>query len=153
MKNILGLALLLATVSTPAFAKENKCAVATTTQIEKQFDKFNDAWRTKKPEEVTKLFADDAVLLATVANDPRTTKEGINDYFVSFLKKSPVAHIHPNKIAIDCNTAYNVGTWTIDVVDPNTGAPGKVEARYSFIYRFTNGEWKIVHLHSSKMPN
>ena len=33
------------------------------------------------------------------------------------------------------------------------GATGdKVKARYSFIYKFEDGEWKIAHHHSSMMP-
>ena len=33
------------------------------------------------------------------------------------------------------------------------GATGdKVKARYSFIYTYEDGEWKIAHHHSSQMP-
>jgi hypothetical protein len=27
-----------------------------------------------------------------------------------------------------------------------------VRARYSFIYAYQNGQWRIAHLHSSMMP-
>jgi hypothetical protein len=32
------------------------------------------------------------------------------------------------------------------------GARSDVKARYSFIYTWENGDWKIAHLHSSMMP-
>jgi hypothetical protein len=42
------------------------------------------------------------------------------------------------------------GTWTL--TDPVTHAQSRAAARYSFIYRFDGGEWRIDHLHSSLMP-
>ena len=33
------------------------------------------------------------------------------------------------------------------------GATGdKVKARYTYVYQFEDGEWKIAHHHSSVMP-
>ena len=128
------------------------CASASTAQIESQFAKFNNAWATKSPSTVTALFAKDAVLLATLSNKPRTNHTEIEDYFVGFLKKSPVGAINSSTIKIDCNTASRVGTWTVSLTDPATGTTTDVKARYSFIYSYEGGQWKIAHLHSSVMP-
>jgi uncharacterized protein (TIGR02246 family) len=138
--------------ATTASAKSMQCAPVSAAAVEGQFAKFSDAWATKDPAKVTALFTKDAVLLATVSNKPRTTPEGINDYFVSFLKNSPVGTINTSTVKLGCNTAARLGTWTVTFTDAKTGAKTDVKARYSFIYRMEGGQWKIDHLHSSMMP-
>ena len=133
-------------------AKSAKCAAVSQTQVEGLFTDFNNAWATKNPDTVTALFTKDAVLLATVSNKPRTDHAGIRDYFVGFLKPSPVGTIDTSTVKIGCNTASRVGTWTVTVTDADSGAKTDIKARYSFIYRMESGNWKIDHLHSSKMP-
>jgi uncharacterized protein (TIGR02246 family) len=129
-----------------------RCVPVTVQSVEGQFSKFNAAWASKDPEKVTALFTRDAVLLPTVSNTPRTTPEGINDYFVKFLQGSPVGTINTSTVKLGCNMASRLGTWTVTFTDAKTGAKNDVKARYSFIYRLENGVWKIDHLHSSMMP-
>lgn len=128
------------------------CPASSTADIAAQFERFNDSWATLDPDVVTALFTDEPVLLPTVSNTPRTTPAGVRDYFVSFLRNSPVARIETSTIEIDCHTASRVGTWTVTLTDATTGQTRDVHARYSFIYRFEDGAWKIDHLHSSMMP-
>lgn len=137
----------------PALAKGKAvCVKPTAAQIDAQFTAFNNAWATKNPDTVTALFDDDAVLLATVANKPRTDPAGIRDYFVTFLKNSPVGTINSSTIKSGCNWALRAGTWTVALTNPTTGEKTDVKARYSFLYQFEDGQWKIEHLHSSAMP-
>jgi hypothetical protein len=65
---------------------------------------------------------------------------------------SPVGTINSSTVKIGCNTAARLGTWTVTVMDPSTGAKTDIKARYSFLYRIEDGAWKIDHLHSSMMP-
>jgi uncharacterized protein (TIGR02246 family) len=142
-------------IAVPTHAKPSqsvKCAKVTQAEVESLFGAFNNAWATKNPDIVTQLFTKDAVLLATVSNTPRTDHAGIRDYFVGFLKPSPVGTINSSTVKIGCNTAARVGTWTVTVTDSATGAKTDIKARYSFLYRIENGTWKIDHLHSSMMP-
>jgi uncharacterized protein (TIGR02246 family) len=132
--------------------KVQRCAPLTTQAVEAQFAKFNAAWASKDPAKVASLFTRDAVLLPTVSNTPRTTPEGINNYFVKFLEGSPVGTINTSTVKLGCNMASRLGTWTVTFTDAKTGAKNDVKARYSFIYRMENGAWKIDHLHSSMMP-
>lgn len=159
LKTALIPAIVVAGMASPALAKAPapaattaKCAAATAPKIERLFDTFNAAWATKDPAKVTALFAQDAVLLATVSNTPRTNPAAVNDYFVGFLKKSPVGSIDTSTLRIGCNIAYRLGTWTVKLTDPETGKVTDVKARYSFIYKPEGGVWKIAHLHSSMMP-
>jgi uncharacterized protein (TIGR02246 family) len=128
------------------------CAPVTTATVESQFKVFNDAWASKNPDTVTALFARDAVLLATVSNTPRTNPEAIKDYFVSFLKGDPVGTINTSTIKLGCNMAVRMGTWTVGLTNQNSGMRNDVKARYTFIYAYEDGQWKIAHLHSSMMP-
>ncbi|WP_218939609.1 SgcJ/EcaC family oxidoreductase [Sphingorhabdus profundilacus] len=154
-KYIMGAAIAAAMIAVPAQAKTTqsmKCAVVSQANIDGLFTEFNNAWATKNPDLVTKLFTKDAVLLATVSNKPRLNHAEIRDYFVSFLKGSPVGSINSSSYKMGCNTAARLGTWTVQLTDAATGAKTDVKARYSFIYRLEDGKWKIDHLHSSMMP-
>lgn len=144
------------TLAVPAVASASAtaatCPTSTIADVEAQFARFNGAWQTGNPDAVTALFTRQPVLLATVSNTPRTDTASVRDYFVSFLKGKPVGRIETSTIEIDCQTATRVGTWTVTLTDARTGAVTDVRARYSFIYRFEDGDWKIDHLHSSMMP-
>ncbi len=87
-----------------------------------------------------------------MANVPRTDHAGIRDYFVSFLKGSPVGKIDTRTVKSGCNWALQAGTWTVTLTDPASGVKNDVKARYSFLYQFEDGKWRIEHLHSSAMP-
>jgi uncharacterized protein (TIGR02246 family) len=154
-KYLFALAVTAAMVTAPAqakIAKSVKCTAVSQAQVESLFTDFNNAWATKNPDTVTSLFTKDAVLLATVSNTPRTDHVGIRDYFVGFLKPSPVGTINTSTVKMGCNTAARLGTWTVTVTDAATGAKTDIKARYSFVYRMEGGKWKIDHLHSSMMP-
>jgi uncharacterized protein (TIGR02246 family) len=155
IKFIITAAMAAAVIAVPAQAKSPKsmkCAVVSQANVEGLFTDFNKAWATKDPATVTKLFTKDAVLLATVSNKPRLNHEEIKDYFVSFLKGSPVGTIDSSTFKMGCNTAARMGTWTVSLTNLNSGDRNDVKARYTFIYRIEDGEWKIDHLHSSMMP-
>ena len=139
-------------MATTAQAKSERCAVVSKAQVESWFTAFNDAFATKKPATVAALFTKDAVLLPTISNKPRTTPAEVEDYFVKFLKGSPVGAVNSSTIKMGCNSIARVGTWTVGMTDPSTGAKSDVKARYSFIYKREGGQWKIDHLHSSLMP-
>ncbi|WP_298162390.1 SgcJ/EcaC family oxidoreductase [Brevundimonas sp.] len=139
-------------VSPQPGASDTACPAISPAGVEAQFERFNAAWATQDPDVVTALFTEEPVLLPTLSNVPRTTRESIRDYFVGFLRNRPVGRIDTSSVEIDCRTASRVGTWTVTLTDPASGAARDVAARYSFIYRFEQGDWKIDHLHSSVMP-
>ena len=136
----------------PARGTNPACHRLTPVQLDQQFAEFNASWASKSPDAVAALFDDDAVLLATVASVPRTDRAGIRDYFVKFLKGSPVGRIDTTTIKSGCNWALRMGTWTVVMSDPATGAKTDVKARYTFLYQFEDGKWRIEHLHSSVLP-
>lgn len=97
---------------------------------------------------VADRYAKNAILLPTVSDAPRTTREGITDYFTSFLKNKPQGVISDGVTLSGPNWAEDAGVYQFTM-----GADGsKVLARYSFVYVKEDGEWKIAHHHSSAMP-
>lgn len=126
------------------------CAAVSKDQVAALFDRWNASLATKDPAKVAANYAADAVLLPTVENTA-TTPDQIKGYFTKFLKKSPNGKIDTRLVNLGCNEAFDVGTYTFDVTGED-GKTSKVAARYSFIYELRDGEWKIVHHHSSAMP-
>lgn len=162
LKKIAVLTALTLAVQSAAFAAEagkpmvyagvaSKPADARQAEIASLFDRWNAALATGNADEVTKLYAPDAVLEPTVSNHVRTTPTEIRDYFTSFLKSKPRGTINYQQIRLmDDNTALNTGVYTFDLV--KNGKAQKVQARYTYVYEKLNGEWKIINHHSSAMP-
>ena len=117
-------------------------------QIAGLFDRWNASLKTLDADRVTANYASNGVLLATVANEPLTTPAAIRGYFDKFLKVEPQGTINKRFVTIGCNTAQDVGTYTFAFKDGST-----VAARYTYVYAFADGQWKIAHHHSSAMPN
>ena len=131
-------------------AQKISCIATTKTQIAELFERWDKSLSTKDPDIVASNYDRDAVLLPTLSNFPRTSREEIREYFEEFLEKSPLAVINTRKIKLLCNEAYDVGTYTFYLNDH--GTPKTVHARYSFIYHYRDGKWLISHHHSSLMP-
>ena len=120
----------------------------TDTEVRALFTKWNDALATLDPKAVAACYAPNAVLLPTVSDVARTTPAKIEDYFVGFLKKKPQGVITDGNIIIGTNWAQDAGIYEFTM-----GSDGsKVKARYSYVYMYDAGEWKITHHHSSVMP-
>lgn len=144
----------VATIPVVAEAKTNaaKCVAVTQAQVDGLFKEFNDGFQTRNPDVVTALFSKDAVLLPTVSGKMRTDAAGIRDYFVGFLANKPFGTVTESETTVGCNMATRVGNWTVKLTNPTTGEVSEASARFSFIYVYEDGKWKIAHLHSSLRP-
>jgi len=117
-------------------------------EVRALFYLWNDALATGNSEIVANRYAKDPILLPTVSDTPRTDFPLIKDYFDAFLTKKPQGKILDGKIRIGNNWAQDAGIYEFTM-----GVDGsKVKARYSYVYVFEGGEWKISHHHSSIMP-
>lgn len=117
-------------------------------QVRALFFLWNEALQTKDSAIVAKRYSKNAVLLPTVSDIPRTSYESIKNYFDNFLKNKPSGKIVDGKIVIGVNWAQDAGIYEFAM-----GATGqRVKARYSFVYVFEDGKWRIAHHHSSVMP-
>merc|ERR1712151_84020 len=117
-------------------------------EVRSLFNLWNDALATLEPTKVADRYSSKAVLLPTVSDVPRTDYPGIVDYFTNFLKLKPQGEILSGDIIIGTNWAQDAGIYEFTM-----GATGaKVKGRYTYVYVFEDGEWKISQHHSSVMP-
>lgn len=128
------------------------CARIAPQQVAALFNRWNAALKTGNPDAVTRDYTPDAILIPTVANDPRIGSKAIRAYFVDFLKKQPQGAITGRTIRIGCNFALDAGTYTFTLKGDQPGSTTEVPARYTFLYEPRGGQWLIVHHHSSAMP-
>lgn len=123
------------------------CRAADSSEIAGLFDRWNASLATLDPDKVTANYAPEAVLLPTVSNQMRRSPAEIRDYFVKFLKNGPQGKIDQRTIRVGCNVAQDVGSYTFQFKDGST-----VQARYTYVYEWVQGQWLIAHHHSSAMP-
>lgn len=137
--------------SKTAAPSANTCVMADDAAVADLFRKWNLALATLDSSKVAALYWPNAVLLPTVSNVPRTDTALITDYFDHFLKKSPRGTIVRRITHHACNVSVDAGLYDFSVMDP-AGNASTVSARYTFVYTYRDGEWKIQHHHSSAMP-
>ncbi len=137
-------------IDTPSDNETVTCQPTTKKLVEELFNKWNNALQTGNAKTVATLYAEDAILLPTVSNLPRTTPEEIEDYFKHFLKKKPYGIIKQRNIKQGCNKITDAGIYDFEVI--SNGKKEIVPARYTFVYEYRHKQWLIIHHHSSMMP-
>lgn len=120
-------------------------------EIAALFKLWNDALAHGDANKVADRYAPNAVLLPTLSNKVRKTREGIIDYFKHFLESKPSGKIKESTITILSPTvAIDSGIYVFTLT--KDGKEQQVEARYTFVYELRDGTWVIVNHHSSVMP-
>ena len=152
------LALAVALLAPPVLALEASpypstqqapCSPLDERQVEGLFESWNQALATGDPAQVAQLYGDHALLLPTLSSELRETPEAITDYFNSFLARHPSGSVTHRQIRFGCNGAVDAGTYRFTLHDPEA----TVEARYTFVYGLEDGQWRILHHHSSLQPS
>jgi len=147
MRYLTSVALLLL----PLAASAEDCAKLDAKGVAALFDDWNLALSSLDAHEVSARYWPDAVLLPTQSNTPRTSGAMITDYYEHFLARRPRGRIDSRRITLGCNLAIDTGTYSFSLMS-DKGAVSEVPARYSFVYQYRDGAWKILHQHSSAMP-
>ena len=106
------LILSLALCAIPYAAQAETCKPTTESEIADQFERWNDMLKTGNPDKVVSMYEDDAVLLPTMSNTPRLTRDAKRDYFVHFMEKHPVGSINSRAVRIGCNDAIASGLYS-----------------------------------------
>ena len=102
--------------------------------------------RTNDPKQVASLYHDDGLLLGTFSDIERKGHDLILAYFENLLKSQvDVEIITQHKHETDSITV-NSGLYNF-IVDGKT-----VKARFSFVFKKTGDDWKILSHHSSVLP-
>jgi uncharacterized protein (TIGR02246 family) len=131
-----------------ASARTEVCKATDEQEIAALFDRWNRSLQSGDPRKVVANYAERSILLPTLSNKPLLTAAEKEDYFHHFLKNKPVGKVNLRIIEIGCNTAVDAGLYTFTF-----GTTGdKVEARYTFTYKWDGKQWLITSHHSSMMP-
>ena len=116
-------------------------------EILELFELWNNAIQSNEPRNVVTLYDESAILLPTISNKVRHNHDEIMDYFVNFLAKNPVGKINKSNVRIFDDIAINSGIYTFNFKDGTSA-----QARFTFVYRIINKQWKIIEHHSSLLP-
>lgn len=130
-------------------AHKERCHSATKKEINSLFDRWNQSLQSGDPNQVVKNYANSSILLPTLSNKLRLTKDEKLDYFEHFLAKKPVGKIEVSDVELDCNTAFDAGIYNFTFGDGSVA-----RARYTYTYKWfpEQKEWLITSHHSSLMP-
>jgi len=132
-----------------AISVAENCAPIAESKVKELWTKWNAALQTLEPEKVAEMYHPESVLLPTLSNQARPNIKTKLDYFEHFLQKKPVGYIKEDYVSVQtCNLATYNGIYTFDL----TAVGKKVDARFTYVYTFEDGEWKIKTHHSSLMP-
>lgn len=111
------------------------------------FEQWNNALQTGIPKNVVALYDDDALLLPTISNKVCHNHEEIEEYFINFIAREPVGKIEESNIKVFDQLAMNSGIYTFSFKGDT-----KVQARFTFVYKWNGDRWLIIKHHSSQMP-
>ena len=101
--------------------------------------------------DIVSLYADDGVLLGTVAEKIKRGHGEILQYFNMFVTKKPCGEIDGYYVQDYGNIAIVDGTYTFEL-NNDYGGRDSVPARFTFVLRKVGSGWKIATHHSSAQP-
>jgi uncharacterized protein (TIGR02246 family) len=146
------LALGLAGLGVVGFTSAGSAGI-TEQEARDHFATWNAALATGDPRAVADLYADDAVLLPTVAGHVHDTRAEREEYFTAFLANRPVGTITESVVrVVDDNTAIHSGLYEFALTAPD-GTRSTVPARFTYVLAEEDGRVVIEEHHSSKVPS
>ena len=111
-----------------------------------------EALESRDADAVTALYDADATFHPTFSDRLERGTSGIRRYFVRFLEKRPVGELLHESVQEPADgVILRSGSY-----DFHLDAGGRREtaaARFTFVWRRRNGDWRIVHHHSSARPS
>ena len=116
------------------------------------FKTWNAALATGDAQVVAQLYTDRSTFLPTLSRDFKKGQAGAEEYFLHFLQKKPVGRVTEEEVEPLGPFSYlHSGKYEF-TVGPDEKRE-EVSARFSYVWKQNKeGEWKIVHHHSSLEP-
>lgn len=134
-------------MSTESISAADSDPAADDTEILQLFHDWNEALTQGSAERVAALYRPDAVLVPTLSDTLRTTPEQILAYFEKLIdEEGPTVKLSTTvHITRFGTTAINSGLYTFHLRNSGEYA----DARYTFVYYWSDGGWRISAHHSS----
>jgi len=116
------------------------------------FQKWNEALQTRDAKKVAELYLEENTFHPTMSGDFKSGKKGAEDYFKHFLLKNPFGKIVKEKVQFLGKDSYlHSGLYNFEI--GSTKKREIAEARFTYVWKKDkNGQWKIMHHHSSTKP-
>ena len=148
MLSKLSVLLLFALTAAPVFAGPKEDALAA-------YQRFFTTFTTDNHEQLTALFAPDALFYGTGSSEVVTTPEGVRQYFVNALSgKRGVVKATPfeqTALALSDNVVVISGKWQSErTLDGKMVTNGP--SRNTVVMQKRGDEWLIVQFHNSPTP-
>ena len=107
------------------------------------------AYNSRDPARIAAMYEPDAVLWGTAARTISPTPDSIAAYFKDAGKR-PNARVDivEQHIRILGDSAFNSGSYTFSNYDGDKAVQSP--SRFTFVFHKRNGQWRIVHHHSSR---
>ncbi len=120
--------------------------------MQENFKAWNDALKAKDYEKATALYsASDLSFLPTVSPDFIRDQPSTERYFQDFVKRLPDGEITSDNVQYLSDDAYlHTGMYTFMTGPDENRTP--VSARFTYMWRKIDDQWKIIHHHSSLVP-
>lgn len=141
--------LLAACAATPSFAEQGPDDEQVR-QVRAATEEWISTFNTRNAENITALYAPDAVLWGTVSKTIRTTRDEILEYFIESATRRPNLRMFLGEqhVRLYGDLATNSGYYTSR--NPVDGQEIVIPMRFTFMYRREGGRWMIVNHHSSR---
>ena len=122
-------------------------------EVHARFEQWIATFNSHDADRVSQLYDQDARLLSTGGSEkPLDGRETIRVYFTPFMKRGDsVIFDHDDVVKVVSNIGIETGYYHFNT-DPN-GKPDVWVSRYTFVFEKKNGNWMILHHHSSRVPN
>ncbi len=116
------------------------------------FARWDRALQTGNPAIIAQLYSENLTLLPTMAKTVMTDYVGAEKYFAFFGSFHPtVTMLEEHTVPISDHSYLHCGVYQF-MLDRD-GERKPLDARFSMIWnKEENGEWKILHHHSSAVP-
>jgi uncharacterized protein (TIGR02246 family) len=122
-------------------------------EVHARLEQWIATFNSHDADRLSQLYDQNARLLSTGGNEkPLDGRETIHVYFIPFMKRGDtVALDHDDAVKVFSNIAVETGYYHFNIFPD--GKPDVWVARYTFVFEKKDGNWVILHQHSSRVPN
>ena len=108
------------------------------------------AYNSRDPARIAAMYEPDTVFWGTTSTTIRTTPAEVFDYFRNAAQR-PNARvaITDQHVRIAGDMAFSAGSYTFS--NTTDGKSTSEPSRFTFVFRQRDGQWKLVHHHSSRV--
>jgi len=123
-------------------------------EVHARFEQWISAYNAGDVDRLSQLYDQGARVLSTGGSEkPIDGREAIHAYFTPIFKRgsASAAFDHDDVVKVFSDVAIETGYYHFDGPGPD-GKPRILMARYTFVFVKKDGDWMIIHHHSSAVP-